>query len=82
MGMNFRLQQKEKRDNEYREIQAPIFEIPIVQQESQHGRVSREDNLTQCVSNQYQLGLRMKKPTIWVFDQVLHKPGCTVSEDS
>ena len=51
-------------------FQAPIFEIPIVQQESQHGRVSREDNLTQYVSNQYQLGLCMRKRTIWVFDQV------------
>ena len=27
------------------------------------------------------ISLCMRKPTIWVSDQVQHKPGCTVKED-
>ena len=30
----------------------------------------------------YHLSLCMRKPTIWVSDQVRHKPACTVTEET
>ena len=30
----------------------------------------------------YNLSLCMRKPTIWVSDQVQHKPACTVTEET
>ena len=32
-----------------------------------------------CLQHKY-MSLCMRKPTIWVSDQVRHKPGCTVTE--
>ena len=43
--------------------------------------VVHENEMAQAFIWGQNLSLCMIKPTIWVYDQVQHKPGCTVTED-